>query len=211
MSAYGFPSSSGPGSAGESVPMPVGLGADYLATPATAGQLQAQQQQSLKKAKDIPVSHGRNLLRKRMTVNGASPTSAAAAPDNSNHHLGSRDGNGSVSGALVNGLHVVGNGTGPAYVPSSNASAALFASKADTAGMRPPQVSPNRSQTQTQMDARAEWESKMREKELQKEREREWKREMAIESQLQKEREREMQKEKDREREKGGRKLSKRR
>ncbi|THH28302.1 hypothetical protein EUX98_g5886 [Antrodiella citrinella] len=208
MLSYGSQSGSGSGPAGDM--MPVGLGADYLGAP-TSGQVQQQQQQQQqKKAKEIPVSHGRNLLRKRATVNGASPTNAAAAAPDSSHqyhpHHHSLVGGGSSSRdaavGMVNGVHVVGNGSGMGYVPSSNASAAMFAAKAD-APLRPAPSS--RSQSQGAVDARAEWESKMREKELQKEREREWKREMALESQMQKEREREAQKEK------GGRKLSKRR
>ncbi|KAH8099391.1 hypothetical protein BXZ70DRAFT_297010 [Cristinia sonorae] len=175
MPSYGSTSS---GSSGESVPVP--LGSDYLLAPVVAAQ-QAQQQQQSKRAKEVPISHGRNLLRKRTTVNGM------PAPETQ------------VMGDSGVGVHVVGNGVGKEYVPSSNASAAMFASKAPGGSMAKAGASSD------SVDMRAGLESKMRERELQKEREREWKRELESQNLAQKERE------KEKEKEKGGRKLSKRR
>ncbi|TCD62845.1 hypothetical protein EIP91_006358 [Steccherinum ochraceum] len=175
------------------------MGPEYAGRPSPDAASSARQAQA-KKAKEIPMaSGGRNLLRKRATVSGSgSSPPGSAAPDGV--MVG---GAGAGAGNVVNGMQVVGNGSGPAYIPSSNASAAMFASKAGGSG--------SGSGSSKERDARTEWEMKQRQRELQKEREREWKREMAIDSQMQKEREREREREREKEREKGGRKLSKRR
>lgn len=174
------------------------LTSSQLAVSITTPAQQAQQQ--AKKAKEIPMSHGRNLLRKRATVSG--PPAAAQVDANVDEGVN-----------VVNGVQVVGNGGGAAYVPSSNGSAAMFASKASVGSSAAHAHGSGSGHqgggvpTVETGDARAAWERQTRERELQRQREKEWKREIAMETQAAGQREKEREKEK----EKGGRKLSKRR
>ncbi|KAI0080355.1 hypothetical protein K474DRAFT_1704902 [Panus rudis PR-1116 ss-1] len=204
LAAYGDSAgSSASGSSGESLSAggymrgPPGLGASPLSGPMSTPAQSLPQQGLLpssgtqKKAKDIPISHGRNLLRKKTADKEKEKEKAGIViPPN--------------IGPLGPGLAKEG------YVPSSNAAAALFASKVNVGGVPRnnggsgglgaspvgPAVAASNAET---------WERKARErtKELEKEKEREREKE--------KEEDKEREREREKEKSKGGRKLSKRR